>query len=180
MSPAEVVDRYLEAVSDPGSPPALLAELLHPEFVFREWPNAISPAGSQRGYTASLESLALSRKLLERSGFEVHAHLVQGDTVASRMTWRGRLAVDAGPLKAGMELIAHVSQYTTVRDGRIWRTESFDCYEPFPAAKPGRGPNAERPAVRASRSAASLPDRVSGRCDRACTGRGCRPWRARG
>ena len=57
---------------------------------------------------------------------------MHGDTVVSRMTWRGRLAIDAGPLKAGSELTAHISQHTTVRDGRIWRTESFDCYEPLP------------------------------------------------
>jgi len=40
------------------------------------------------------------------------------------MTWRGTLI-------AGTELVAHVSQHTTIRDGRIFRTESFDCYEPF-------------------------------------------------
>jgi hypothetical protein len=56
---------------------------------------------------------------------------VHGDTVASRLTWHGRLAIDAGPLKAGVELTAHISQHTTVRDGRMLRTESFDCYEPF-------------------------------------------------
>ena len=48
-----------------------------------------------------------------------------GDTVASRMTWRGTLAA------GGRELTAHISQHTTVKDGLVWRTESFDCYEPF-------------------------------------------------
>jgi hypothetical protein len=61
----------------------------------------------------------------------VHGHVVQGDVVASRMTWRGHLAVDAGSLPAGTELTAHVSQHTTVRDGQVWRTETFDCYEPL-------------------------------------------------
>ena len=49
----------------------------------------------------------------------------------SRMTWRGTMAIDAGPLRAGTQLVAHVSQHTTIRDGRIFRTESYDCYEPF-------------------------------------------------
>lgn len=132
MSPADLVDRYIAAVSDPGTPPEILDELLHPDYVFREWPNAINPAGSERDRASSLESLAASRTLLADSGFEVHEHVVHGDTVASRLTWRGRLAVDAGPLTAGTELTAHVSQHTSVREGRIWRTESFDCYEPFP------------------------------------------------
>jgi ketosteroid isomerase-like protein len=132
VSPADLVDRYLAAVSAPGTPPAMLAELLHPDYVFREWPNAINPAGSERDRATSLDSFAASRKLLAASGFEVHDHVVHGDTVASRLTWRGRLAVGAGPLKAGMELTAHVSQHTIVRERLIWRTESFDCYEPLP------------------------------------------------
>jgi hypothetical protein len=61
----------------------------------------------------------------------VHEHVVAGHTVASRMTWRGTMAIDAGPLKAGTELVAHVAQHTTLRDGQVFRTESFDCYEPF-------------------------------------------------
>jgi len=135
MSPAEIVDRYITAVSDAGAPPDAVADLLHPQYVFREWPNAIAPAGRERDRAEALAALAHSRGLLERGGFEVHEHVVHGDTVVSRMTWRGVLAVDAGPLKAGMELTAHVSQHSTVRDGRIWRTESFDCYEPFAVAE---------------------------------------------
>jgi len=135
MRPDALVDRYLDAVTDRTAGSEQLERLLHPEFRFREWPNAISPAGSERDRATSLRSIAASRTMLEFHRFEVHEHLVEGDTVASRMTWRGRMAIDAGPLRAGADLVAHISQHTTVRDGRIWRTESFDCYEPFgPAA----------------------------------------------
>ncbi len=133
MTPADLVDRFVSAVSDPRIPPQAVEALLHPDYVFVEWPNAISPTGSRRDRTRVLESLACSRTLLEWGGFEVHEHVTRGDTVASRMTWRGRLARDAGPLSRATELTAHVSQHTTVREGRLWRTESFDCYEPFGA-----------------------------------------------
>jgi ketosteroid isomerase-like protein len=133
MRPVDLVESYLRAVSDPSLPEGALEGLLHPEFTFREWPNAINPAGSERDRETSLRSVALSRTLLTRQSFEVHEHVAQGDTVASRMTWRGRLAVDAGPLEAGTDLTAHISQHTSVRDGQIWRTESFDCYEPWAA-----------------------------------------------
>ena len=33
----------------------------------------------------------------------------------------------------GRRLTAHISQHTTLNDGRVRRTESFDCYEPFAA-----------------------------------------------
>ena len=87
--------------------------------------------GQHGDRATSLRAVELSRTLLSHARFAVHSHLVHGDTVASRLTWRGRLAIDAGPLKAGVKLTAHISQHTTVRDGRIFRTESFDCYGPF-------------------------------------------------
>ena len=131
MSNAELVDRYLTAVTDPATTDAALAGLVHPGYTFREWPNAINPAGSERDRAASLQGIAASRTLLAGHRFDVHEHVESGDTVISRMTWRGTVAIDAGPLKAGTELVAHVSQHTTIRDGSIFRTESFDCYEPF-------------------------------------------------
>lgn len=133
MDHVQVVERFLAAVSDPATPDDELVSLLHPEYVFQEWPNAISPSGSERDRASSLRSIAASRALLSQQRFEVHGHVVSDDVVASRITWRGRLAADAGPLPAGAELVAHISQHTTLRDGRIWRTESFDCYEPLPA-----------------------------------------------
>lgn len=32
---------------------------------------------------------------------------------------------------AGTQLTGHVASFFTVRDGRIVRHETFDCYEPF-------------------------------------------------
>ncbi len=130
----EKVDRFLALVTDPASVPASIELLLHPEYVFREWPNAISPNGSVRDREATLASLAQSRLLLVKHSFDVHEHVVSWGSVATRMTWRGTLAIDAGRLRAGSELTAHVSQHNVFRDGLIWRTESFDCYEPLPLA----------------------------------------------
>jgi ketosteroid isomerase-like protein len=131
MSHDQLVDRYLAAITDPQTDGETLDRLIHPGYTFREWPNAINPAGTERDRATSMQGLAASRTMLRSHAFEVHAHIVSGDTVASRMTWRGTMAIDAGPLKAGTELVAHVSQHTTIRDGQILRTESFDCYEPF-------------------------------------------------
>jgi ketosteroid isomerase-like protein len=131
MSHDQLVDRYLAAITDPRTDGETLDRLIHPGYTFREWPNAINPAGTERDRATSMQGLAASRTMLRSHAFEVHEHVVSGDTVASRMTWRGTMAIDAGPLKAGTELVAHVSQHTTIRDGQILRTESFDCYEPF-------------------------------------------------
>ena len=123
MRPDEIVDRYLQAVTE-RSLPALEA-IVDPDYTFREWPNAINPQGGERDLATSRAGLERARTLLAEHSFDVHEHLVDGDTVVSRMTWRGTLA------GTGQQLTAHISQHTTVRDGRILRTESFDCYEPF-------------------------------------------------
>jgi len=36
-----------------------------------------------------------------------------------------------GPFAAGQELVAHIAQWLEVRDGRVARLESWDCYEPM-------------------------------------------------
>ena len=123
MRPEEIVDRYLEAVTERSL--AELAAVVHPDYTFREWPNAINPRGSERDLASARAGLEHAQTLLTEHAFDVHQHLVGGDTVVSRMTWRGTLAA------TGQELVAHISQHTTVKDGRILRTESFDCYEPF-------------------------------------------------
>jgi ketosteroid isomerase-like protein len=123
MRPDEIVDRYLEAVTARSL--AELEAIAHPDHTFREWPNAINPRGGERDLAASRAGLEHSRTLLTAHSFDVHEHLVHGDTVVSRMTWRGTLA------STGRELVAHISQHNRIKDGRILRTESFDCYEPF-------------------------------------------------
>ena len=48
-----------------------------------------------------------------------------GDKIAARATWRGTLAA------TGQELTAHIATFSEVRDGRIFRHATYDCYEPF-------------------------------------------------
>ncbi|MET0781133.1 MAG: nuclear transport factor 2 family protein, partial [Microbacterium sp.] len=78
-------------------------------------------AGSDRGAA-----------LLSAQEYKVHDIHEIGDLVIARLTWTGTVAVDAGPLTAGQQLVAHIAQFVTVRDGRIARIETFDCYEPLP------------------------------------------------
>ena len=47
------------------------------------------------------------------------------DTIAARATWTGTLAA------TGRQLKAHIATFSEVRDGRIFRHATYDCYEPF-------------------------------------------------
>jgi ketosteroid isomerase-like protein len=69
----------------------------------------------------------MSEQRLE--GLEV---LPAGDCVVARAAWSGTLAVDAAPLRAGSTLRARLAMFFTVRDGRVFRQENYDCYEPLP------------------------------------------------
>ena len=133
MRPDQIVDRYLQAVTERS--PAALAALVHPDYTFREWPNAINPRGSERGprepRRAGLEHAQDAARA--EHAFDVHEHLVAGDTVVSRMTWRGTLAASGQELTAA-RLPAHDAQGRPRSGAR----ESFDCYEPF--TTPGEGP----------------------------------------
>ncbi len=132
--PEHVVRRYFEVVGDLSSTREDLLAVLHPEVRVVEHPNAITPAGADRGLDATLAGFESGKALLSRQQFAVHEALVAGERVAVRATWRGTVARDAGPFSAGEELEAEVAAFITVREGRVFAHETFDCYSvPAPA-----------------------------------------------
>src|SRR3954466_7413607 len=112
-----------EAVDDEA-----LAAVLHPQAQISELPNAINRCGTTRGVTEAREAFARGRGLLARQTYQVHDVLVSGEKIAARATWRGTLAA------SGQELTAHIATFSELRDGRIYRHATYDCYEPFTAA----------------------------------------------
>jgi ketosteroid isomerase-like protein len=131
---ASVVERYYAAVADLYGPEEALLALLDPRVRVVEHPNAINPSGTVRDRDAVVAGYLAGKKLLSEQAFDLHALLVSGQRVAVRATWRGRMARDVGPLRAGAALEAHVAAMITVVGGRIREHETFDCYEPLPAA----------------------------------------------
>lgn len=133
-----VVTAYYAAQSDLASAPEALADLLHKKVSITEHPNAITPGGATRGRQETLEGLVAGKGLLREQVFDVHEVVVNGERAAVRATWRGTIGVDAGPLRSGTQLRAHVASFLTVRDGAIVEQETFDCYEPFEGAVSAR------------------------------------------
>ena len=108
-----------------------MAAIMHPEARISELPNAVNRGGTERDVATAREAFARGRVLLASQTYDVHEVIESGDTIAARTTWRGTMAIDAGPLKAGQELVAHIATFTQVRDGRIFRHATYDCYEPL-------------------------------------------------
>ena len=129
-----VARRALELIADLDAPLEQFAALLAPDYVLVEHPNALRPHGRRASREEALASFAAGRSLLAMQRLDVHELLAGGRSVAVRATWRGVLATAFPGLPAGAELRAEVAQFLTVRDGLLVRQETFDCYEPMPAA----------------------------------------------
>ena len=102
-----------------------MARVLHPDAQISEMPNAINRGGSERDVPAAREALARGKGLLSAQAYEVHDVMQSGEKIAARATWRGTLA------DSGQELTAHIATFSEVRDGKIFRHATYDCYEAF-------------------------------------------------
>lgn len=132
MSPSDLIDRWLDAVTDPARPLDDIAGLLDPEVRFIERPNRINPDGTDRDLTAMLQGVTAGRRLLAWQRFDRRSHdVIADDRVVSRARWQGEVAREVGALKPGHVLTAHVAMFFTLRDGRVVHQENYDCYGPF-------------------------------------------------
>ena len=102
-----------------------MARVLHPEARISEMPNAVNRDGTERDVPAARKAFARGKGLLSEQTYDVHEVLQTGDRIAARATWRGTLAAN------GQTLTAHIATFSEVRDGRIFRHATYDCYEPF-------------------------------------------------
>jgi ketosteroid isomerase-like protein len=102
-----------------------LAGVLHPDARISEMPNAINRSGTERDLPEAREAFERGKGLLSAQRYDLHDVLVAGDKIAARATWTGTLAA------GGQTLTAHIATFSEVRDGRIFRHATYDCYEPF-------------------------------------------------
>ncbi|QOR71338.1 nuclear transport factor 2 family protein [Ruania alkalisoli] len=128
--PFTVLRRLHEALES-GGHGEQLRELFVPEAELVERPNVLKPDGATATVGDMIAASTAGASLLAVQRYAVHSCVAAGDEVAVRLTWEGEVAADAGPFRRGQVLTAHIAQFATVRDGRIVRLETFDCYEPF-------------------------------------------------
>lgn len=124
---AQALHRSLEA----GEHGEALRRHFHPSAYTVERPNAIKPAGARSTLDEMLAASTAGARLLREQRYDVHSAIASGDTAILRLTWTGVIGVDAGPFRAGQELVAHIAQFVETDGERITSTETYDCYEPF-------------------------------------------------
>jgi ketosteroid isomerase-like protein len=61
--------------------------------------------------------------------FELRNAIVQGDQVAIEFRWTGTLAVPVGTLPAGGQMTGTFASFLELREGKIARQRSYDCFD---------------------------------------------------
>lgn len=119
---------YLDAVEQCATGEAL-ARFYAPDAQLIEHPNRLNPSGVTRDLAGILAAAEKGQALLARQTHAIESIVVDGDHAAVALRWSGVFKVDLPGVKAGQELYARVAQTYQLRDGRIWRQETFDCFE---------------------------------------------------
>ena len=127
-STRDIVLSYLRAVE--SHDPDEVARWLHPEVEVVEHPNRISPAGKRYDRAALREAGERGKALLASERYAVRSMIVDGERAAVQIEWSGTLGVAAGPLPAGHVMRAQICSVIELRDGKVWRQEQYDCFQP--------------------------------------------------
>ena len=106
----------------------------HPDAEQVEYPSLVRPTGHRRPLDEMLAGAELGREMIRDQRYDVHQVVEQGDHVAVQLTWTATMAVDAGSIPLGTDLVAHVAIFYDFRDGLVLRQSSYECYEPLPAS----------------------------------------------
>jgi ketosteroid isomerase-like protein len=124
-----VVERFLASFDRRWPTSEELDDLLAPDVTMIERPNMLKPAGGTRDAAGMRAGIEAGMGLLAWQSYEPRDHVVEGDTVVTRMRWSGELAVDAGPWPAGTRLAAWCVAHYRLENGRIREIEQHDCYD---------------------------------------------------
>ena len=96
-----------------------------------EFPNRLVPAGATRDLAAIRQAGARGRAIVERQSYEIVSLVEQGGRVAVEAIFRATFKMDVAGLLKGETMEARFAMFFEMRDGRIARHHSYDCFLPW-------------------------------------------------
>jgi len=123
-----LLQRYLGAVEQ-GATGEALAQFYTADAMFIEHPNKLNPKGGASDLAAILAAAERGQAVIARQSFELKRAVIEGEHAALALSWTGVIKVDLPGLKSGAQMRAQFAQFYTLREGRISRQETFDCFE---------------------------------------------------
>jgi len=125
--PLEAVRRLIEATTATEPDEAAASALLAPDLQHVTHPNAFFPTGAVEDREAMLTAARLGRAQMASQHWEIHEIAeTSAGAVVVRATFTGVLVQGFG-----VTLKAEVAAFYTVREGRVSRIETFNCFYPL-------------------------------------------------
>jgi hypothetical protein len=128
---AKIVKEYLEHVEKFFFEEPVVAQLIHPDVAFVEYPNLINKKGQVRNLAQARAGMEMGRKLLAWQKYEVTDTVEGFQSLFVEAKWSGQVAADIGHLKKDQILSAATAMRFDFKEGKIFRQVNYDCYEPF-------------------------------------------------
>jgi ketosteroid isomerase-like protein len=128
MTTLQIIETYLRAIE--RSDEAALLDVLHPDIVQREHPNALNKNGATYDRAGMLAAFARGKNVVREQRYVMKNAVVDGDRAAVELEWSATLAIDVGGQKAGSTMRAVFGSFFEVRDGAILRQSHYDCFLP--------------------------------------------------
>jgi len=125
-----IARRYLEALES-GAEGSALADFFTKDVVQEEFPNRLSPIGAHRDLSALLDAAKKGKRTLRAQKYDILNSIVDGDSIALEIVWRGYLAQPVDTLPADSEMRAHLSVWLEFRDGKISKQRNYDSFDPW-------------------------------------------------
>lgn len=120
---------YLRAVED-GATGEALSRFYTDDALLIEHPNQLNRGVEVRRDLAQILEAALKgQSIIATQVNDLQSVLVEGDRAALTLLWTGTFKVELPGLKIGDAMRARFAQFFTLRDGKIARQETFDCFE---------------------------------------------------
>ena len=130
MSHAAFVRAYLAAI-ERDELVGREADWYAPDAVQVEFPNKLQPAGATRDLAALKIAGERGRAIIARQAYEVVSLIEDGDRVAVEAIFRATFKMDVLGLPQGQTMTARFAMFFEMKDGRIARHHTYDCFEPW-------------------------------------------------
>jgi hypothetical protein len=97
--------------------------------LFIEYPNLVTKKGQVRTAAEGIKGIDIGKQILSGQQYEFIDFIETDDKVIAQGVWTGTMKIDAGQLKQGQQLKAHLCVIIEFKDDKIYRIRNYDCYE---------------------------------------------------
>jgi ketosteroid isomerase-like protein len=93
-----------------------------------EWPNKLVPAGATRNLEQLRQAGERGRAIVASQRYEVTNVVAVGNKVAVEAIFRATFKMDIAGLPKGDVMVANFAMFFEMRDGKISRHHTYDCF----------------------------------------------------